>query len=227
MLQRRSRPVARSSRLVAVALIAATASCGSDSPSAPALESLPALKCSAVPNYAMNTDLGGRLERWEAFPLTVAIDSSSMALVESWTVWRMGIELGLRAWADATNGALGTTRLVSDASTADIVVRVSTVDPDSDCSSLDCRGEVTTQVYGGRMHRAVLLLYPEARTTWTRDKVAQVTAHEMGHALGILLHSFDPADLMWGGGLGPPVIERYPWITPADLNTLAYAYCDP
>lgn len=49
-------------------------------------------------------------------------------------------------------------------------------------------------------------------------RVRQLVAHELGHVLGIGRHSFDPADLMWGGTLD----ATRP--TPADRATVRRLY---
>ena len=53
--------------------------------------------------------------------------------------------------------------------------------------------------------------------------VANIVGHEMGHAFGVLQHSTDPSDLMFGSRNQKRA--SYPWITVRDLNTMSEAYC--
>ncbi len=55
-----------------------------------------------------------------------------------------------------------------------------------------------------------------------------VATHEMGHALGLQSHSPNIGDVMHEGGLTDQKSMTIPfpeWITQADANTLAHAYC--
>jgi predicted Zn-dependent protease len=92
----------------------------------------------------------------------------------------------------------------------------------------------------GRVLRAgtSVTLFPEEIAVWVagiapatsnqslRTYIAKILAHEMGHALGVNLHSPDARDIMFGGISdwsrdAPP----YPWITENDRNTIGEAYC--
>ena len=67
-------------------------------------------------------------------------------------------------------------------------------------------------------------------TAFLAQDVASTTAHEMGHALGIVDHSPHPGDKMWvSGNFGVHNEGRDPeqLITPRDVNTLEEAYCRP
>ncbi len=56
--------------------------------------------------------------------------------------------------------------------------------------------------------------------------VANIVAHELGHALGIRGHSPNRGDLMAAGGnRGNGETDSANWITQADANTLSEAYC--
>lgn len=201
---------------------------GIASPREPAADDRPAA-CKLTPNYVDNSvrgtefDFGGPRLRWREFPVTVALDSTTLSLIEDRTAWETGILQGVHAWDVATGGAIGTFSFVADPLTADIVVRLSAYVED-DCKLQNCLGVVSHEEDGRYLRHANIILFPEA-VAWTRDKIAQITAHEMGHALGLMFHSTDSSDLMYYRGLRLPVPEQYPWITASDLNTMTILYC--
>ncbi len=80
------------------------------------------------------------------------------------------------------------------------------------------------------MHRCLLTRSHFEGTAFLAQDVASTTAHEMGHALGIVEHSPHPEDKMWvSGNFGVENEGRDPerLITPRDVNTLEEAYCRP
>jgi len=217
-------------RAAVIAVLVALAGCASDTAVAPEPpeDNRPAA-CKVTPHYVDNStkgtefNFGGPQLRWHEFPVRVAFDSTTVSLVDDHTAWEAGILQGVHAWDVASGGAIGTISFVADLATADIVVRLISFD-DDDCLWLNCLGVVSYEADGRYLQHAYIFLFPEA-VTWTRDKVAQITAHEMGHALGMMFHSTDAADLMYYQALPRPVAERYPWITPSDLNTMTILYC--
>ena len=216
-------------RFAVIAAVAALliAACG-DSPAEPTRESTP-IACNPWPNYASSNGawlFGGRLLRWREFPVRVAFDTTTLSFVTDSIPWTEGIPLGIRAWDVATQGKIGSTRFITSPDSADIVIRLAPfAGEDSDCFFLACLGETLEQSGGGFLVHATIVLYADA-VQWSREKVAQITAHEMGHALGVLLHSESKADLMYFSELVVPTADEYPWITQRDLNTMAIAYCD-
>lgn len=218
----------RRSLIALVAMTIAIGSCGGDAPVAPTKqrEDVPSA-CRVVPNYAGNVGseqiFGGELLRWRAFPLRIALDTASLSRVKDRDAWKDGIARGVRAWSAASQGTVGTTVWVTDLATAEIVVRLLDYVAD-DCLLLNCWGNVAHDAVGRYLQHARINLYPEAGR-WSADKIAQVTIHEMGHALGVFIHSREPGDVMYGLQLPPPAAGGYPWISASDLNTMAIAYC--
>lgn len=222
--------------------VACSACVASDSTGPEARERTPVdhLPCENTPNYADWSPDSIGSHRWAVFPLRVAIDRASMAVAgPKEDLYGAAIPLGLEAWARATGGRLGSVVTDFDLEDADVVVRlVDGIVTDEDWMAGALFGQ-----WGG-LPGGEILLYPKALQAhawwleensdgaWTdssdfADLVTRLTAHEMGHALGIDRHSRDPADVM-SQGLRNVLTGSYPWITGSDLNTLYIVYCpDP
>jgi len=189
----------------------------------------PLAPCCAQPNYVVQPL---DLLRWEGFPLQVSIDSRSLSLVgAAEQVYRDAIEAGLQVWSVSTAASIGVVDVAFDRAGADLVVQLSEVpdDPHDDCNYFaQCDGEFVADALEGRvLRRGRIVLYPAHVSVPPAELpayVAKLTGHEMGHALGLSLHSSDESDLMFQNArrsTGRP----YPWLSPSDLNTLGTAYC--
>jgi len=194
------------------------------SPSGP----LPALgECNLAPNY-IDSPLADhpdpQLLRWREFPVSVYVDMS--AVPDSLRATYAGAaKAGAESWFVATEGRLGGISWTDNAHGSQIRIRIGMVENGNPGSTaVKIQGRVLTEatttierppsdavdVQGGQQG-------------FIATAVAQIIAHEMGHALGILLHSTDGADLMAARlYVGTPA----PWITAADRHTLLHAYCE-
>ena len=197
-------------------------------PSAPPSPALPPLaSCGALPNYF---NPGGPFTRWERFPLRLSIDSASLPFAPSelFVAYVKGIREGAVVWSLASGEAFGILSEVgSNLQNADITVRVD--QPVGEALLFGTEGEVELlQLDSARIiRRARILLYPSNFPPLSPPElqayVANIVGHEMGHAFGVLQHSTDPSDLMFGSRNQKRA--SYPWITVRDLNTMSEAYC--
>jgi len=131
-------------------------------------------------------------------------------------------------WSLASGEAFGILSEVgSNLQNADITVRVD--QPVGEALLFGTEGEVELlQLDSARIiRRARILLYPSNFPPLSPPElqayVANIVGHEMGHAFGVLQHSTDPSDLMFGSRNQKRA--SYPWITVRDLNTMSEAYC--
>ncbi|HEY7696959.1 MAG TPA: hypothetical protein VIE88_01015 [Vicinamibacteria bacterium] len=178
--------------------------------------------CGVVPNFASST----QLKRWESFPLEVYVDASSLPR-ELRETYLEGIERGVSLWSEATGGRIGSVRLNYDRPESPISISLSQAPlPDRAIGSTELK------FTGSHIVSATVSLTRShfERTAFLAQDVANTTAHEMGHALGIVDHSPHPEDKMWvSGNFGVENEGRDPGrlITPRDVNTLEEAYCRP
>jgi len=178
--------------------------------------------CGVAPSFADQT----HLKRWGRFPVDVYVDASSLP-GELREPYLEGIERGVSLWAEATRGEIGRFHLNYDRPESPISISLS-----RDPLPEGAIGSTELHVAGSRILSATVSLTRShfEGTAFLLQDVASTTAHEMGHALGIVDHSPYPEDKMWvSGNFGVHNEGRDPehLITPRDVNTLEEAYCRP
>lgn len=163
------------------------------------------------------------LNRWRSFPLAYFFDDAGFSedLLDS---YRGAITTGLHRWSDATGTELGTVVEVANREQANFAITFRHV-PSSGTiaqafhstgtpflavgeiafNSSELKG-IEERVRDGEIDRDVFF-----------DVIAGVTAHEMGHILGIIGHPNRDDVLMGTAYHEAPVI--------AEVNTLIHAYC--
>jgi predicted Zn-dependent protease len=141
-------------------------------------------------------------------------------------IYRDAVRDSARSWSDATEGRIGTIEFVEGTASAQIVVRFVSGPGVTAFAA-------TTATMSGRLltHAAAEIRRPardvellqRGRGGDVAQVIQQVVGHEMGHALGIMMHSPSSRDLMAGeirvGRDGNA-------ITAADRHTLLQAYCE-
>ncbi len=178
--------------------------------------------CGAAPSFASAT----QLKRWDSFPIEVYVDASSLP-EEHRQAYLEGIARGVGLWSEATRGKIGQVRLNYDRPESPISISLSH-EPLPDRAI----GLTELKFRGSRLVSAGVSLTRSRfeGTAFLAQDVASTTAHEMGHALGIVDHSPHAEDKMWvSGNFGVHNEGRDPehLITPRDVNTLEEAYCRP
>ncbi len=178
--------------------------------------------CGIVPSFADST----KLKRWESFPVEVYVDTSSLPQ-ELRPAYLEGIERGVRLWSQATRGKIGAVRLNYDRPKSPISISLS-----HEPLPAHAIGSTELKFTGSRIVSATVSLTRSSfeGTLFLAQDVASTTAHEMGHAFGIVDHSPHPEDKMWvSGNFGVHNEGRDPehLITSRDVNTLEEAYCRP
>ena len=175
-----------------------------------------------APSFADST----QLKRWASFPVEVYVDASSLPQ-ELRQTYLEGIERGVGLWSEATRGKIGSVRLNYERPQSPISISLSR-EPLPD----DAIGSTELKFTSSRIVSAAVSLTRShfEGTAFLAEDVANTTAHEMGHALGIVDHSPHPEDKMWvSGNFGVHNEGQDPehLITPRDVNTLEEAYCRP
>ena len=198
--------------------------------------SLPVLgDCDTLPNYSTSTLPGmpggepGKSRRWESFPISYSVDTSSLPA----SVQKVYDEVGVIArdlWSAGTAGRVARLRQVASGGQISVRFVPSESLPAAGFTSIAGSGNVITSA------SIQLARLPDDVSMIERGRQRRVTlqtvntlAHELGHALGIQLHSPDDADLMNEHGNFVPGRddERDPrsFITAADRNTMLHVYC--
>ena len=136
------------------------------------------------------------------------------------------VQDGIEAWEGSFLYGEYSAVLVSDSSSADVIVRVALAPPKPAPSFArlrtvfpGCEGATDLDLeLGSTIHelRLPMRMYLTPRydpATADLTECFQVTAlHELGHSLGIFRHSSDQADIMYGDPIGPGLSVR-------DVNT--------
>jgi len=116
-----------------------------------------------------------------------------------------------------------------DISEPDVVIRFDAPDEDQRRRGLEGEfrwGQVDSDLV---LRSGTIRLFPEiireSRIGELPEYIANLTAHEMGHALGVQKHSPESTDLMSGVPPRNFTHVSYPWVTRRDLNTMLGDYC--
>lgn len=211
--------IVKSICLTILIVSSALAACADRSPAGPVSPVAFFGPCFQQPNFIFDV----QLNRWRSFPLAYFFDSSSFEpdLIDD---YRDAVTSGLHRWAEATGTGLGAVVEVDDRLQAQFVITSRDLSPPEQFART-FHSTGTPFLAGGE------IAFKRSDLTEIEDRirdgeidadvffgvVAGVTAHEMGHLLGIIGHS--PRDDVLMG------TEYHDFPTIADVNTLIHAYC--
>lgn len=199
---------------VALALVACT-----PLPTAPDAGQALAM-CGAQPNFASET----QLKRWQSFPVDVYVDLSTLpAAVRA--LYREGVEEGVGLWAQATTGRIGDFRISYAHPESPVTVSITQGALPADAIGITELTFTDERIVSADVH---LTRSHYEGTPFLVNDIANTTAHEMGHVLGIVDHSPFPEDKMWVSGnfsVHNQARDPLSLVTPRDVNTLQEAYC--
>jgi hypothetical protein len=170
-------------------------------------------RCSSIrftPNYAVEAGIF-QSPRWEHFPVTIYIDSST---VEN-SLEMSELRTGLSEWSDATNGVLGV-RFVDNSKDGQVMVKMVDRIPGA-----NGRTRFPWTDHGVARLATVEIVHARFSHGDVGVKTRTVqrdAAHEMGHVLGIMRHTTKPGTMMFHNA-ATDVPSRL------DINTIRTKYC--
>ena len=138
------------------------------------------------------------------------------------------IQRGIGVWQGTLGSGSYRGILVTDSTTADVIVRVQPLSPFVAAARLfagpgtSCEGETSVDTAATRFElqlpmRMDLNVTGDPLTDSAQACLTRVAAHEVGHTLGLFQHSDDPADLMYSF----PAVNRP---STRDANTVITLY---
>ena len=180
-------------------------------------------------NYIEQAPVDNRVIRWDekSFPLKVAITNNNNTEFPSY--YRTEILKAFAQWQDAADFIKF--EETSSESDADIVVNILPL-PQNVCEGGECRYVVgfTTPLYKGALLKKMkITLYDkDPYGNYFSDKELYNTIlHEIGHALGIMGHSYSSEDLMYmatQNSFYAPYRSSFQYLSSQDINTIKLLY---
>ena len=178
-------------------------------------------------NYIEQTPYDRNLLRWDvnSFPLSVKIDVPDN--VPSY--YKIEIEKAFMQWADYADFLSFT---FTDEKKADIYVKFNPL-PDDICEDGVCKYVVAytiPKISGNQLKSMTITMYDkDANGNYFSDKeIYNTILHEIGHALGIMGHSYSSDDLMYMSTSPEKTYTRYRtafhFLSQDDINTLNLLY---
>ena len=187
---------------------------------------------SAGDNYIEQVPLDKGIIRWneKKFPLKVAIvdasDNKNLPLY-----YRTEIIRAFGQWQAATDFI--NFAMTNSTESADILIRISPT-PNDMCSGQNCRyvvGFTTPDYKGTELYNMTITLYThDPFGNFFSDKELYNTIlHEIGHALGIMGHSYSSEDLMYmtaddDNSFYAPYRSSFQYLSSKDVNTVKLLY---
>lgn len=183
-------------------------------------------------NYIEQVPYDSNIIRWnpETFPLKVAIDFPTGDQIPQY--YKDEIEKAFTQWQNST-GFIKFSQ-IENLKKADIVVKFLPL-PKSNCDSTGCKYVVAytePTILGGKLKKMTITLYDkDAYGNYFSDKELYNTIlHEIGHALGIMGHSYSTDDIMYmssttdKNSIFTRFRSSFQYISSKDLNTIRLLY---
>lgn len=182
-------------------------------------------------NYIEQVPLDKGILRWDTskFPLTVAITDNSGTSTPAY--YKTEILRAFSQWQSATGFITFATS--KNSNSANISIEISQP-PSGNCSDDNCKYVVgfTTPTYSGDILKQMkIVLYTnDPNGNFFSDKELYNTIlHEIGHALGIMGHSYSTEDLMYmstneNTSFYAPYRSSFQYLSSKDINTIRLLY---
>lgn len=181
-------------------------------------------------NYIEQAPMDKGIMRWdsEKFPLKITvIDNSGINIPD---YYNQEIYKAFNQWEVSTQFLKFAN--TSNSADANIIVKIKPL-PDDVCSGDVCRyvvGYTTPDFKGNILNKMTIVLYAkDPHGNFFSDKELYNTAlHEIGHALGIMGHSYSSEDLMYmssdNSSFYTPYRSSFQYLSSQDINTIKLLY---
>lgn len=181
-------------------------------------------------NYIEHVSYDNKILRWDinTFPLKVYIENTNRKNLPNY--YMSEIRRCFSNWQHASGFITFT--YVQNPKNADIILKFNGAD-NSNCNKNGCKYVVAYTnpiVKGSRLKQMIITVYerdPYGKLLSTKE-LHNTVLHEIGHALGIMGHSNNPADLMYMSTnqdrIEAPGSKNFAFFTPNDISTLKLLY---
>ena len=182
-------------------------------------------------NYIEQVPLDKGIMRWDEkkFPLKVKINNTSGINIPSY--YNQEIMKAFAQWQAATNFIRFS--ITNSNQDANIIVDISQL-PSNTCTEKNCKyvvGYTTPNYKDSTLYNMKIVLYAnDPFGNFFSDKeLYNTTLHEIGHALGIMGHSYSSEDLMYMATEGDnnfysPYRSSFQYLSSKDINTVKLLY---
>lgn len=179
-------------------------------------------------NYIEQVPTDKKIMRWSKFPITVAIVNNSGTDIPPY--YKNEILRALYQW-QSSSGFLKFSQ-TNNPQDANIFIEIKKL-PDNVCQGNVCQFVLglTTPVYRGRnLQKMNIVLYDKNPygDFYTQKQIFNTVLHELGHALGIMGHSYNQNDIMYMSAEhnGAYANERsyFQYLSDNDINTVTLLY---
>lgn len=178
-------------------------------------------------NYIEQAPMDKGIVRWdsEKFPLSIVIYDNSKIDIPPY--YKEEIQKAFAQWQSSTQFI----QFKNVDKNADITVSIQPL-PSDVCSENTCRyvvGYTVPDIKGKTLHKMTIVLYAkDPYGNFFSDKELYNTIlHEIGHALGIMGHSYSSEDLMYMASQNSfysPYRSSFQYLSSKDINTMKLLY---
>lgn len=183
-------------------------------------------------NYIEQVPFDNKILRWDAdkFPLKVSIENTSTAALPEY--YFKDFIRAFEQWQAVTGGFIKFS-FIKTPQDADIVVKIISSNEMNKCSGDDCKYAVaytTPVVKGNSLKQMKIAFYDldDKGRPFEQKVIYNTVLHEIGHALGIMGHSYNKDDLMYMEGNADNSFGKnqsdLQMISSDDLNTISLLY---
>lgn len=183
-------------------------------------------------NYIQQVPYDDAILRWDAdsFPLKVNIENDSKKELPEY--YSTDFKKAFQQWQKSTGGFINF-EFVDSANDANIIVKIVPSSEAQNCKGEDCKyiiGQTTPIIQGNLLKKMEIVFYDSDNNgkPFSQLVIYNTALHEIGHALGIMGHSYNKEDLMYMENVADNDLGKaqsdLQLISTVDLNTLSLLY---